>query len=218
MSEIVTTYMLNNPGVDIPMDRGEFYAEQIKAFKETGEPTRAVGIIAILMFDEKGEIYLQKRSDTKFHNAGLMDKSIGGHIQYGDSDDYSVMVETVQELQVPSIVLRTDEDFRKTHQLLRSHLSTIALVKQVGVRIFNSEKVINGEKVVIANKVHLFFGLYGGAIKTVDREAKGVLLYTLDALARELSANPDQFTYDIHVLFRDYREKMESFIKADLAV
>ena len=216
MSEQVTTYLLNNPSIDIPMDRDEFYAEQIAAFKETGEPTRAVGTIAIFIFDEQGELYLQKRSDSKFHNPGFMDKSIGGHIQYGDSDDYTVMVETVQELQVPSIVLRTDEDFRKTHKVLKSYLNTISLIKQIDTRIFKFERLINGEKIVIANKINVFFGLYQGAIKTVDREAKGVLLYPIDDLAKEMAASPDRFTHDLHVLFRDYREKMEKFIKEDL--
>ncbi len=103
MSDLITTYNLDDrPDIVWPMDRKEFYRGQVEAFKKFGKPTKAIAVVSIFLFNEHGELLVQKRSNEKAHNPGLLDKSIGGHIQIGDSPQYTVMVETVQELQVPS--------------------------------------------------------------------------------------------------------------------
>lgn len=214
MSETITTYNLGNLDVAIPMDRNEFYKEQIENFEKGEKPTRAVGIINIFIFDETGELFVQKRSDNKTHNAGMLDKTIGGHITYGDSNDYTVMVETVQELQVPSITLSTDEDFKKTYHLLNDYLNTVAVIKHIDTQAIELNKKIKGNEVPVLNKVHLYFGIYTGAVKTVDREAKGVLLYTLEDLEKEMKEFPNIFTDDLKQLIRRYRPEIAQFIKS----
>jgi len=99
MSEIINTYLLDDPETIIPMERKEFYREQIEVYKKTGKPTRANDIIDIFIFNSHQELLVQKRSYDKTHNAGLLDKSIGGHVRYGDSADYSVMVEKYGRFQ-----------------------------------------------------------------------------------------------------------------------
>ena len=160
MSETITTYKIDNPEVAIPMDRDEFYREQVQLFEKGEKPNKAVSIVNIFIFDSSGELFVQKRSDNKAHNAGLLDKAIGGHITFGDQSDYTVMVETIQELQVPSIVQRTDGDFIKTYNLLHDHLNTIAVVKHVDSRIYEMKKDIKGTQVPILNKVNLYFDIY----------------------------------------------------------
>lgn len=214
MSENITTYELRDPDIAIPMDRDAFYAEQIETFKATGKPTRACEVINIILFNKDGEIIVQKRSNNKFHNPGLIDKSIGGHIRYGESPFYTVMVETVQELRVPSIVLRTAEDFSKTLDLLNTYLDNIAIVKQIDHRIENFEKVIDGELITVANNVHFFLGVYSGATKPVDKEASGVLYYTLDSLHKEIKERPDMFTSELRWYLHEYDTQIQSFLSA----
>lgn len=117
MNEIITTYLLSNPNNSYPMERDKFYSEQIEIYKKTNKPTLAVAIVNAFIFNSNGKLFVQKRSDQKNHNPGLLDKSIGGHIQFGDSSNYTMMVETVQELQVPSIILQNQTDFLKTYNL-----------------------------------------------------------------------------------------------------
>jgi hypothetical protein len=123
------------------------------------------------------------------------------------------MVETVQELQVPSITLRTDADFKKTHTLLKDYLNTVAIIKHIDSKVISLKKDIKGKGIPVLNKVHLYFGVYGGAIKTVDREAKGVLLYSLSSLERDMKKSPSLFTDDLRVLVENYRPQIEEFIK-----
>lgn len=211
--EIITVYDLRDPDRAIPMSRKEFYKEQIRDFQAIGRPTKAVEIIDIFLFNSEGDIIIQKRSDDKAHNPGMLDKSIGGHVQYGDSIDYTAMVETVQELQVPSITLRTHDDFQKTHSLLSSYLNTIAISKHIYTKIINMEKVVQGEKIYISNKVDLYYGVFDGAVKMVDREAKGIMFYTLDDLKKEISQFPDMFTYDLRYFIEHDEKAIKDFIE-----
>ena len=213
MSEIITTYKPEKLDVALPMERDEYYRWQIELSEKGEKPSLAAGIICILIFEENGEIFIQKRSDRKGHNSGLLDKTIGGHITFGDTVDYTVMVETVQELKVPSITLRSDEDFQKTYNLLAGYLDTVAIVKHIDTQPFEFKRKIKGKDVPILNKVHLYFGIYNGAVKTVDREAKGVLLYSLEDLEREMKEFPMIFTDDIKTLVKRYRPEIRQFTK-----
>lgn len=207
MAEKVQTYLLDDPDTLIPMDRDAFYDEQITL----ATPTRAVEIVSILIFNEDGELLLQKRARTKRHNPGRIDKSIGGHVTNGDHTEYTVMVETVQELQVPSIVLRNKRDFLKTYDLLGDYLDTIALLQYIDTRFLTFQKTFDGTAHPIANKVHIYLGVYGGRVKTTDREAQGILTYGLEQLEQEMTASPGLFTDDLAVLFTQYRKEIAAF-------
>ncbi len=213
MSEIVNTYKLDNTLVAVPMEREEFYREQVEAFKKEGKPTRAIEIVNILIFNSHGELTVQKRSFDKNHNPGLLDKSIGGHMQNDDTPDYTVMVETIQELQTPSIVLKDQPDFEKTYTLLKKFLETTALIRHLDTSLINRIRLINKEKILISNKAHIYLGVYDGRIRPVDREAKGVLFYSLSELEKEMKETPEVFTDDLSFIMREYGDKIKKFVE-----
>ncbi len=212
MSEILNTFLLDDPETPIPMDRDDFYTEQIETYQKTGKPTRACEIVDVFIFNSEKELLVQKRSPNKRHNPGLFDKSIGGHVRYGDTPDYTVMVESVQELQTPSIVLKNKADFKKTLVLLQDYLTTVALIEHGNSSIILLEKKINHNPVIIANKIHFYLGIYDGRLKTVDKEAQGILNYKLNDLTEEMKSNPSLFTNDMHVLFRKFHSDLEEFL------
>lgn len=214
MSEIITTYLISNPDEAMPMDREDFYREQIVEFKTNGKPTRAAEVVQIILFTPDKEIIVQKRSQEKFHNAGLVDKTIGGHVTFGDKPTYTVMTETLQELNVPSIALNDNDDFKKTYRLLRKFLTNSALVQYIETRLTNLEKVFaSDDKVLIANKYHLYFGVYAGSIKPIEKEATGITYYKLDNLLSEIERTPQNFTYDLKYLLKKYSGKINDFLK-----
>jgi len=213
MGEQITTYDLKKQDVAVPMDRDKFYAEQVKSFKKTGKPTRAVETIMVLLFNLDGELLLQKRSHRKNHNASLIDKAIGGHVTFGDAPFYTVMFETVQELKVPSIVLKTEEEFKKAFKLMKKYTESVALVKYIDTKIMPLERVIGGKKVNITYKYNFFIGLYNGSIKPVDKEASGVLFYDPKVLEREMRAHPDIFTWDLFYLLKKYNKEIKKILK-----
>ncbi|MBU1110245.1 NUDIX domain-containing protein [Patescibacteria group bacterium] len=211
MEEIIIARNLDDLEKAFPMERNKFYEEQIECFRKNGKPSKSVDIVDAFLFNEHGELYIQKRAKNKAHNPRLLDKSLGGHVNYGDTIDYTVMVETVQELQVPSIVLKTHQDYKKTHKLLKNYLNTIAIMKQIDTKLFWLEKKFSNESATIANYVHLFIGVYSGRVKTVDRESSGILHYTLEDLYYEMETVPAIFTPDLHTLTKKYRSELEKF-------
>ncbi len=212
MAEIINTYLLENPAEMVQMDRKDFYDEQIRIFKETGKPTKAVEVINVLLFNSHGELTVQKRSFEKNHNPGLLDKSIGGHVENGNTPDYTVMVETIQELQTPSIVLRNQNDFDKTIKLLGKYLETVSVICHLKTEIKTFVKVVNGEDIEIANKMHLYIGVYDGRTRPVDRESKGVLFYSLPELENEMQKSPSTFTNDLHFIMKEYKKEIYEFL------
>ena len=212
MSEIVNTYLLSKPGQLIPMKRESFYKEQIAAFKKNGKPSRAIELVQILLFTSDQEIILQKRSNKKKHNAGLMDKSVGGHIQHKNTPTYTVMAETLQELQVPSFVLNSEDDFDKTLKLLQKYLGSAALVQRIDEKIEILPKVFKGEKIPIASKYHFFIGVYDGAVKPIDKEASGILFYNYNSFKKEIKTTPDFFTDDLKYFITKYNKEINNLL------
>ncbi len=210
MSELLMVQDEHN--ATFPYDRKQFYDEQISQFQQGIPPTQYIHIINVLLVNHAGELIIQKRSHDKRHNAGLLDKSIWGHVQWWDTVDYSVMVESVQELQVPSIVIKADDDFAKRFTLLQDYLNTIALVKHIDSNKFLLQKCMQEGVIPIWHFVHIFFGAYDGAIKNVDSEAKWVLFYTLDELLAEMQTVPQIFTDDLHQFIPKYEKELRDFI------
>ena len=214
MDEIINSYDLKNPEVAMPMSREKFYAEQVAAYTSKGVSTAAIEIIDVFLFNAEKELFIQKRSFQKAHNPGLLDKTVGGHVRHGDTPDFSVMVETVQELQTPSIVLKNQADFTKTLILLREYLDTVAVVMHMGTLLVPLKKVFPEGTMPIMNRVQLYFGIYNGRTRAADHEAKGVLHYTLPELEQEMGKFPAAFSDDLSFFLKEYKQQMVDFIES----
>ena len=211
MSEKIYTYSLENKHRVKDMDRKEYYEKQISDFHKNGETSEAVEVVHIFLFNTDGELLIQKRGKSKNHNPGLLDKSLGGHMKFGDTADYTAMVETVEELQTPSIVLRDPVDFEKTRLLLKNYRQSIAIMKLLITDFFVLDKMINKEIIPIVNKTHLYVGVYDGAVRPSDKEASGVMWYSMDDLVEEMEKFPDLFTQDLHVHIRRFERDFRDF-------
>lgn len=200
--ELITVSQVGKPNNISSYSRNLFYDEQ---FSDKADTSIAVHVVAVFVITTTGEILLQKRSSTKRHNPRLIDKTLGGHITFGDNPDYTVMVETVQELLTPSIVLKNDDDFAKTFGLLKNYLNTVALIKHNKVVEMPLAKIVNDKKYIVNNVVHTYFGIYDGSTKPADKESAGMLYYKIEELDDEIDQDPEQFTDDLKTLFKLYR-------------
>jgi hypothetical protein len=141
-----------------------------------------------------------------------MDKSIGGHISAWDDANYTVMVESVQELQVPSLVLNNESDFKKTYKLLKWYTKTISILQYIDTQFFEMSKKINWEDILVGNKSHIYFWIYGWSVKNVDDEAKWILFYDLNELEQEIKEFPNTFTYDLKFYLNYYKKNIWDFL------
>jgi isopentenyldiphosphate isomerase len=209
MDEKITVSPITDIAKKLPYSRRQFYEEQFGG----GRKDLAAHIIDVLLFDPSGDLILQKRSLSKNHNPGLIDKTLGGHITFGNSANYTVMVESVQELLTPSIVLDDETDFDKAFELLQPYIDIISILEKKAVRPWNFKRLHNGRKKMNYNVVHLYFGIYNGRIRPADREASGVLYYSIDQLESEIAATPNLFTDDLIQILGEYRADILAFQK-----
>ena len=212
MSEIITTYLLNDLEQPLPMERSEFYASQIKLFKEGKKPNRSAAIVQVLLFGPDKNIILQKRSSDKTHNPGLIDKTVGGHITFGNTPNFTVQVETLQEMQVPSIVLSSEEDFGKTYRLLKNFLNNSSIIQFISSRTTILPKYIDNTITPITNTYHFYLGIYGGSLRPADAEAAGVMFYNFEKLENEIKKMPDIFTEDLKFFLTKYSTEIDLFL------
>ena len=214
MSEQIIARSLWNKHIwSISYDRKQFYEDQVKMYQDTGNPSMAVSVVNVLLFNESGELIVQKRAKHKNHNASLLDKSVWWHIKYWDSINYTLMAETIEEFECPSILIQHDENFEERFKLLKDYVKTIAVVRHVDTDIMMMEKQMHDETVTIANKVYLYFWVYGWRLKNVDKEAMGILYYNLEDLKEEMKQYPAMFTYDLKYFIERYETDIQSFIE-----
>ncbi len=65
-----------------------------------GNPNLLHPVIHILVFNSKGELWLQKRAEDKEIQPGKWDTSVGGHIRSGESVDLALLRELEEELGI----------------------------------------------------------------------------------------------------------------------
>ena len=61
--------------------------------------------VHIFVFNARGEIYVQRRSDSKDKHPGVLDSSAAGHVDAGESYDDAAARELVEELGVQAEIL-----------------------------------------------------------------------------------------------------------------
>lgn len=67
-----------------------------------GNPALIHQAVHLLVFNRRGELYLQKRALTKDVQPGKWDSSVGGHMQPGETPLQAVLRETAEELGLSS--------------------------------------------------------------------------------------------------------------------
>jgi len=203
-----------------PIGRKEFYEKEIERHIKWLPPQFAAEIVNILLCDpEKQQFLIQKRSDDKWHNAGLYDKTIGWHLQVlpNNTSMETAQFETLEELRIPSYTFTNDDSFQRGYQKFRKLLENVAILKQIDTRPFIYKRMMNiqgkEQYIDIASKVHVFFGTYAWPVKNSDGEASWFSFMKLDTLKNEIKKHPHMYTDDLAILIAQYWDRLIEEIK-----
>ncbi|MEG2162920.1 MAG: NUDIX domain-containing protein [Bacteroidales bacterium] len=80
-------------------ESGTVIGKSTRAFCHSGaKPLHPV--VHLHIFNDKGELYLQKRSKTKDIQPDKWDTAVGGHIDYGEDTETALKRETSEELGI----------------------------------------------------------------------------------------------------------------------
>ena len=82
------------------VDRDGKVIGQAKRSEAHGNPSLLHRVVHCLVFNSRGELYLQKRSETKDIQPGKWDTSVGGHMIPGETPLAAIRRETEEELHI----------------------------------------------------------------------------------------------------------------------
>ena len=87
--------------LDVVNEKGEILNTLLRS-EIHGNPSLMHRVVHVLVFNDNGELLLQKRSMSKDVAPGRWDTSVGGHVNAGESLEDAVKRETEEELGITS--------------------------------------------------------------------------------------------------------------------
>ena len=207
MSEKLEIYDLEENLIEVK-ERDEFYKEIKKEFQETGKITKQVKRVLLLLMNSRGKIVLQRRNLSKQENPGLFDKTIGGHAEEGDSYEVTLIKECAEELGFPVSIL---DESNFSRALKKTDLKVIGIFKEIDYNAnFQSTRTTeSGTKFIQPYMQTVYMGYYDGSLQFIDGESSGIQLYTSEELEKEIKSNPNDFTDDLKILFKKYKDQLK---------
>ncbi len=93
-----------------------------------GNPSLRHRAVHVLVFDDAGRIFLQKRKKNKQVQPGKWDSSVGGHVLSGEDTREAAYREMYEELGITGIELDHLFDFVITNEIETEHVCTYSTV------------------------------------------------------------------------------------------
>jgi ADP-ribose pyrophosphatase YjhB (NUDIX family) len=170
--------------------------------EEKGDCSFAVPCINLMLVDKNGDLYIVQRGD-KTENPFLFDKTVGGHVNSGESFDETLIRESLEEIGI-EITIAHPFDFQN---LLKStDLCEKAVARLIDFRIWlpSIRYVKEGKPWLKRVQLAAYMGRYDGVLRFVDGEALSLKKMSRASLALELQLRPNQYTHDLRWWFEQY--------------
>ncbi|MDD5623102.1 MAG: NUDIX domain-containing protein [Candidatus Peribacteraceae bacterium] len=203
MEELLDVYDLQDRLIGVE-ERSKFYREIEAEFKAKRKITKKVKTIRVLLMNSQGRVYVQKRSLIKMHNAGLYDKTIGGHILHGHTVHVTLVKECAEELGIPAVMLPDDEFARA---VTSTNLGIIGIFKKTELVTHYPSVRKTKEEDILQPFINTFIiGYYDGAIRFCDGESSGIEVFGLPELRDAILKNPERYTDDLRHFIEKYQQ------------
>lgn len=211
MAEQLRVYDVDGKDVGI-WDRDEYYRVIREQNTKNEQISYLVDTVKALVFTERGRIWVQTRSLEKSDNAGLMDKSVGGHVKAHLTPDESLHTELQQELNVPGIIV---QPHRFRSMLAEMDLNVQGVFTNVQYdENFISRRIYGKEEVLLQpQRVNFYVGCYAGPIKFADGEAEAIGAYSVERLESLIQKSPSLFTEDLIYMLQVFKNKIIPSVK-----
>ncbi|MBT4446837.1 NUDIX domain-containing protein [archaeon] len=193
-------------------EKKALHEEMRKEFIKTGKVSTRHKHVRLFLLTSNGRIILQRRSKWKGDNAGLWDKTIGGHVAAGESFDLTMLKECAEELGIPSTIVK-EEEFE--HSVATTDLHVLAILKKVAFldNYQSSRKGQDQKEWVEPNMTQIYIGYYDGSIRFIDQESCGIQVFSRDELKEELTQHPEMFTEDIKYIMKKFAKLIKPITK-----
>ncbi|MCF7860610.1 NUDIX hydrolase [Candidatus Woesearchaeota archaeon] len=182
------------------MEKKRLHQKMRSEFAKNGEVSVRHKDVRLILMTSNGRLILQRRSKWKGDNAGLWDKTIGGHVRKGDTADITILKECAEELGIPTTVVE-EKHFKDTVATTNLNILGV-LTKLVYLDNFHSKRTHKNEKWVEKSMSQFYIGYYDGPIRFVDNESCGIQTFTLDELEDDMKKYPRLFTNDMKYILK----------------
>ena len=145
---------------------------------------------SVFIFNTKGELVLQQRSDEKYHSAGLWTNTCCSHPRFGEEMEDAIKRRLSEEM---NLSCRTTLAFRFTYKA----------------------KFENG--LSEHEYDHVYFGVTNQFPRPDKSEVKNWKYITLDNLETDIQLHPENYTEWLKICLPEVRTHYNSFVKGNLS-
>jgi len=136
---------------------------------------------SVFLFNEKGEMLLQKRAATKYHSPNQWTNAVCSHPRINETYEAGAKRRLAEEL---GIIVDIEEKF---HFIYKA---------KVGENLWEHELD------------HVFTGLYSGKFNLNPEEVSEVRFILMEDLEAEMLSYPEYFTEWFKIILKEYKEHL----------
>ena len=176
MKELLEVYDLKGKLLRVE-ERSKYYDQIKKEFAKKGKISTQVKRALLILMNSKGRLVIQKRNKWKHENPGLFDKTIGGHVQKGDTFNLTIVKECAEELGFPVSIL-SPKEFNRA--IKNTDLRIVGIFKKIDLtNNFQSiRRTKEGDSFIQPYISAVYVGYYNGPIQFIDGESSGIELFS----------------------------------------
>jgi len=179
----------------------------IKEYHKKGKVSVRHKDIKLILMNSKGFVILQRRSKWKGSNPGMWDKTVGGHVIAGDTEDLAVLKECAEELGIPSTVV-SNADFKNTAATTDLTILGV-LTKLTYLDNYQSKRYAKGKLWIEPAMTTFYIGYYDGPMRFVDSESCGIQIFSIEELEEEMKETPKFFTEDMKYIMTKFKHVLK---------
>ena len=136
---------------------------------------------SVFLFNDKGEMLLQKRAADKYHSPNQWTNAVCSHPRMGET-----YMEEAQRRLKEELGIETPITYR----------FNFLYKADVGQNLWEHELD------------HVFTGNFEGEFKLNEEEVSEVRYISIDELDKEMSANPENFTEWFKIILKEYKQHL----------
>ncbi len=137
---------------------------------------------SVFLFNEKGEVLLQKRAAEKYHSPNQWTNAVCSHPREGETYMEGAQRRLKEELGIEAMELSP-----KFHFIYKA---------DVGGNLWEHELD------------HVFTGNYNGNFSLNEEEVSEIRYITMKALDAEMESNPENFTEWFKIILGEYKDRL----------
>ena len=137
---------------------------------------------SVFLFNDKGEMLLQKRAADKYHSPNQWTNAVCSHPRMGETYMDAAQRRLKEELGIETPI---------------TYRFNFLYKADVGQNLWEHELD------------HVFTGNFEGEFKLNEEEVSEVRYISIDELDKEMSTNPENFTEWFKIILKEYKQHLE---------